>query len=167
MLCFEGAGVMAVSQADIIESAVVKADDYSAKGLPVPEDKRLERLFDYTKFHMSIYLSATGGLVAIVGVAADQRAFLGRLIGWPLGLVLALIAMLIAGIAGGVVASSATLCTTFEDLWDKPQGPFSWRWFPGRVWAAVEHFSFWLSIVFVAAAVLSAPAVSTWLTSPH
>jgi len=36
-----------------------------SKGKPV-EDKRLERLYDYTKFHIGIYLSAAAGVAALL-----------------------------------------------------------------------------------------------------
>jgi hypothetical protein len=159
--------VVTAPQVNSVERRNVTSANAGDPSGAASDDKRLERLFDYTKFHMSIYLSATGGLMTIVSLAADKTSFVGRLIGWPLGLLLALVSMLIAGVAGGVVASSATLSRTFEELWDSPQGPFSWRWFPGRVWATIEHFSFWLSIALASASVLSAPAVIEWLWSSH
>jgi len=39
------------------------------------DDKRLDRLFKYTKFHIGIYLSAGGGLVALLG-SADKIDFI-------------------------------------------------------------------------------------------
>ena len=42
-------------------------------GEVVMEDKRLDRLFEYTKFHIGIYLSAASGLVALIGLSAKPE----------------------------------------------------------------------------------------------
>ncbi|TKB58828.1 MAG: hypothetical protein E8D49_10545 [Nitrospira sp.] len=82
------------------------------------EDKRLERLYDYTKFHIGIYLSVAAGLLALVGLAAksEEGQFLAKLIGSPLALVGSALAMFAAGVAGAVVASSSTECETYGQL---------------------------------------------------
>ena len=36
------------------------------------EDKRLDRLLDYTKFHIGVYLSAVGGMVSIAALAGNK-----------------------------------------------------------------------------------------------
>lgn len=36
------------------------------------EDKRLERLYDYTKWHLGIYLSVAGALTAATGFLAES-----------------------------------------------------------------------------------------------
>jgi hypothetical protein len=49
------------------------------------EDKQLERLYDYTKFHIGIYLSSGGGLAALISAAAQHDkapAFIACLIGF-------------------------------------------------------------------------------------
>jgi hypothetical protein len=38
----------------------------STKREPIGDDKRLDRLFEYTKFHIGIYLSAGAGLLALL-----------------------------------------------------------------------------------------------------
>jgi hypothetical protein len=98
------------------------------------EDKRLERLFDYTKFHIGIYLSAGSGLVALLGLSSKGNAgglalaqLLAQLVGSPRALTISLLFMVIAGMAGGVIASSCTECVSYEDLWERRQGPFGSR----------------------------------------
>lgn len=129
------------------------------------EDKRLDRLLDYTKFHIGIYLSAGGGLVALIGSAskASEQDFLRRLIGCPFALGLALAFMIFAGFAGGIIASCCTQIRTFEDLWEKRQGPHNFKWFKGSTWALIEHGSFWISLMFFGYAVLSASDVRKWV----
>lgn len=128
-------------------------------------DKRLDRLLDYTKFHVGIYLSIGGGLVALIGAAskAEDETFLKEFVGSPKVLALALLFMALAGLAGGIVASCCTQYQTFEELWTKPQGPSRRKWLTGESWAFVEHAAFWLALLLLAYAVLSAPSVLKWL----
>ena len=116
------------------------------------EDGRLNRLLDYTKFHIGVYLSAGAGLLALMNVAlkvgtitGDGAALIKLLVGNRYTLFVSLILMLLAGFAGGVVASACTKVTEFEKLWNAPVGP--WPHFHGEKWANIEHTSFWISIV--------------------
>jgi hypothetical protein len=128
------------------------------------DDKRLDRLLDYTKFHIGIYLSIGGGLVALLGSSANIQ-FLDRLIGSPIALALALIFIVVAGVAGGIIASCTTQYRSFDDFWFKCQGPHTSRLLTGKTWVLIEHGSFWISLFLVAYSILSAPAVWTWLGS--
>jgi hypothetical protein len=126
-------------------------------------DKRLDRLFDYTKFHMSLCLSASGALVTVIA-SADKSDVIKNLIGQPKALAAALVSMLTAAMAGGVIASSSSSCLRFEDFWNIAHGPFALRCFKGRTWAAIEHVAFWLSVALIVVAVLSKPSVLHWLS---
>jgi hypothetical protein len=126
------------------------------------DDNRLDRLFEYTKFHIGIYLSAAGGLVALLG-ASEKSTFLQSLIGSPKALILAFLFMLLAGVAGGVIASSSTQCRSFEEIWHKPQGPHTLKWITGQTWALVEHTSFWISVGLLTYSVFRSTAVCKWL----
>lgn len=130
------------------------------------EDKRLERLYDYTKWHLGIYLSVAGALTAAVGYLAElpKAKTLAPYIGKPAFLVLAVVLMFAAGACGGIVASSSTECNTYDELWNQPHGPFGWRVLKGRQWAALEHMFFWLSVAFAVSAVLLSPPIGAWLT---
>jgi hypothetical protein len=129
------------------------------------EDKRLERLYDYTKWHIGIYLGSASALTAAVGYLADRDKApnLDPLIGSPLLLVASVVLMLLAGACGGVVASSSTECVSYDELWSRNQGPFGTKLLPGKTWAMFEHAFFWLSVAAVAVSVLAAPAVRTWI----
>ena len=132
----------------------------------VREDKRLDRLFEYTKFHIGIYLSAGGGLIVLLG-SGDKSDFIQDLIGSPKALAVALALMALAGLAGGVIASATTQCRHFEDLWLEPQGPLKrFTRITGRWWARIEHGAFWASAALIAYAVLCSPSVRLWLTAP-
>jgi hypothetical protein len=132
---------------------------------PLPDpDKRLDRLFEYTKFHISLCLSAAGALVTLIA-SAERNAFIQNIIGSPRMLAAALATMIVAAVAGGVIASSTVACRTFDDFWNEPQGPLVFRWLRGRTWAAIEHGAFWVSILLIIAAVLSKATVLRWLTT--
>lgn len=126
-------------------------------------DKRLDRLFDYAKFHISLCLSASGALVTVIA-SADKSEVIKDIIGQPKALAAALASMLIAAMAGGVIASSSVACLSFEDFWNFAHGPFAFRVFKGHTWAAIEHTAFWLSVALIVVAVLSKPAVLHWLS---
>ena len=119
------------------------------------EDKQLARLYDYTKFHIGIYLSFAAGISALLGT---EKAgwFVSKLVAANTGPLYASLAfMVLAGMCGGVVASSTIECRTFADFWAKPQGPQSIRFLrcQGKFWAMLEHLFFWLSLLLLAYAV--------------
>jgi hypothetical protein len=133
---------------------------------PTLEDKRLERLYDYTKFHIGVYLSAATGLTGLIGSIADKKAgqFLFDLVGAPPFLGLALVFMVLAGACGGVVATSITESRSFDAFWTKPQGP-SWRRDGplGKRWVEAEHLFFWASLASMLLAVLLKRRTLEWL----
>jgi hypothetical protein len=124
------------------------------------------QLYDYTKFHIGIYLSAATGLATLIGSLANEKGgdFLIALIGSPTFLGLALLFMVLAGACGGVVATSLTESTTFEAFWKSPQGPSWWRSGPaGGHWVAAEHFFFWISLGCLLVAILWNARTIGWL----
>jgi hypothetical protein len=128
-------------------------------------DERLERIYDYTKWHLGIYLSVAGTLTAALGFLAkpEEADTLRQFLGSPKLLLTAIVLMFLAGICGGVVASSCTGCKTYEELWEDKHGPYGIRIMPGRYWAALEHTFFWASAGLAAYAVLSSTPVVGWL----
>lgn len=129
------------------------------------EDKRLERLYDYTKFHIGIYLSTAGALTAATSYLSESNktSELAKYVGSPKVLVAAVALMFLAGVAGAIVASSSTECETYEELWFCKHGPYGLRLFPGRIWAAAEHTFFWLSATCIIYAVASAEPFLNWI----
>ena len=79
-----------------------QSDDTAPK-----DDDRLERLFNYTKFHIGIYLSIGGGIAAVFG-SSEHFTKLQDIIGSPTARFVGLVCMAIAGFAGGIIASSTT-----------------------------------------------------------
>ena len=119
---------------------------------PPLEDKRLERLYDYTKFHIGIYLSTAAGIAALLG-SEKTGWFVAQLVTQNKEMLYtALVFMILAGMCGGIVASSTIEHKNFEDFWEKPQGPTSIPCLrlTGRIWAAWEHAFFWASLLVLA-----------------
>lgn len=123
----------------------------------MPDDKQLERLYDYTKFHIGIYLGFAGGIVGLISTAAEGPSkieFITGLVGCPSFLWLSLLAMFIAGVAGAIVATSTIECKTYADFTDNAQGAFGCKCLNGKQWVSNEHGAFWISLFFLAGSIL-------------
>jgi hypothetical protein len=138
------------------------------------DDKRLERLYDYTKFHIGIYLSAAAALASLLSAAAPKDAstpslpaFFLDLVGSPQLLFASLLLMILAGAAGGIVATSITESRTFDDFWTKKQGPFGIYFLTGRKWVSAEHGCFWLSLLCILLCVLTKAKTLHWMLGLH
>src|SRR5262245_55574993 len=90
----------------------------------VSDDKRLEGLYDYTKFHIGIYLSAAAGLTTLIATASKQSegAFIRSLMGWHWALTFSLALMILAGVAGAIVATGAIESVTYAQFLTRWQG---------------------------------------------
>jgi hypothetical protein len=117
------------------------------------EDQRLERLYDYTKFHIGIYILAATTMITIAGTE-DTSRFLNDLIKHPSALLAATATMLLAGAAGGVIISTCAIAANLEEVWERRIGPWGLRVMRGSSWAKLEHLAFWSSVGLFAAAVL-------------
>jgi hypothetical protein len=133
------------------------------------DDKRLERLYDYTKWHLGIYLSVASALTAATGLLAEKSKTenMAIYVEKPILLLLAVAFMFSAGACGGIVASSCTECITYDELWNQKHGPFGLRIVKGRHWAALEHLFFWLSVACAVFAVLLSSPIRSWLRSSY
>lgn len=121
------------------------------------DDKQLERLYDYTKFHIGIYLGFAGGIVGLISTAAEGPAkieFITSLVGCPSFLWLSLLTMFIAGVAGAIVATSTIECKTYAEFTNEAQGAFGWEYLNGKQWVSIEHGAFWISLLFFASSIL-------------
>jgi hypothetical protein len=110
-------------------------------------EKGLELLFDYTKFHIGVYLTLAAAYITLA--TSQIGSILPKLnpkFVWP-----AVIFIIIAGFAGGVIASSVTQTksVTVESFLKEQTGPWSTSWFTGKWWTYIEHTSFWMGIACV------------------
>lgn len=118
-------------------------------------DIRLARLYDYTKFHIGIYLSAAAGVATLLG-SRDAGWVIATLVGNQYLLYLAFASLMLAGMCGGIVATGITESLTYKDFWTGDHHPAT---FPkieakGKKWVAREHGFFWASLLLLAASIL-------------
>lgn len=110
-------------------------------------DKRLELLFDYTKFHIGVYLTLTAAYITLAtSKVGDKLPNLNQKFVWP-----AVVLIIIAGFAGGVITSSLTQTpsATVEDFLEEKTGPWNIKRIPGKIFIYIEHTSFWLGIISI------------------
>jgi hypothetical protein len=110
--------------------------------------KKLELLYDYTKFHIGLYLILASAYITLATSKIGRKDILPIL--QPALVWIAVGFFMVAGIAGGVVASgvSQSRSNSAEDFLREKIGPWSTTLFPGRVWVYVEHTAFWLGLIF-------------------
>lgn len=114
----------------------------------VSKQKSLELLYDYTKFHIGVYLSAAGAYLTAAFATVNNVPVL------PLNLYFlgpAVLFTMVAGFAGGVIVSSLTQWHSggSNDFLATEIGPWDWMSFrfKARYWTYVEHTAFWLGLV--------------------
>jgi hypothetical protein len=116
--------------------------------------KSLELLYDYTKFHLGVYLTVTALYIAVV--KAKISSVEGILPANQFLVFIAVVAFLLAGLAGGVIASSITqrIGGSSLEFLDTQIGPWHAEriHMSGRQWTQTEHTAFWIGLI---AAVLS------------
>jgi hypothetical protein len=112
--------------------------------------KKLELLYDYTKFHIGLYLLLTSGYITLATSKIGKKDALPML--QPALVWIAVVLFMVAGIAGGVIASSITQSTSnsADDFLKQKIGPWSTALFPARIWVYIEHTAFWLGLIFAA-----------------
>lgn len=103
--------------------------------------EQLKLLFDYTKFHIGLYVTLASALIALVNTEFGKALKLRPALIWAAVLFIAL-----AGLAGGVIASSLPWFESIHSFKDTLIGPFRLRMMSGEFWTYLEHTSFWLGI---------------------
>lgn len=137
---------------EVFENALVGlSDDDSAKLRATAAlsdgQKSLDRLFDYTKFHIGLYLTLTASYVAAASIKNAQSKPLFSIV--PAWFWVAVVCFMLAGLSGGVIASSITQTTarSTESFLSERIGPWATEWKEARIWTWVEHTTFWIGLV--------------------
>ncbi|HEX6273987.1 MAG TPA: hypothetical protein VFZ53_13155 [Polyangiaceae bacterium] len=107
------------------------------------ELEKLKLLFDYTKFHIGVYITLGTALAGLVGASTKIEALIVVNKSW---LIAATALMALAGFAGGVLVSSMCEASGLAAFWAMSLGPFSLELMPARYWTYLEHTAFWLSL---------------------
>jgi hypothetical protein len=108
--------------------------------------KGLELLFDYTKFHIGVYLTLTASFVALATAEINNQPVVKFC---PCLLWLAVFCILVAGMAAGIIASSLTQTEkrNVKDFLAEPTGPCDSQWWSAKIWTRIEHIAFWVGLV--------------------
>jgi hypothetical protein len=102
---------------------------------------QVKTLYDYTKFHIGLYLTL-GTVLAAALSAKESPVHL-----WHPAIWAAVGFIALAGMAGGIVASTLPGCRSLREFHEKPIGPWELKLFTGKTWTRIEHTSFWLGII--------------------
>ena len=112
------------------------------------KQKSIELLYDYTKFHIGVYLTLTGSYLT-AAAARFHGAPVLQLNLWFIAP--AVFFTVVAGMAGGVIVSSLTQTVgeSSTSFLDSKIGPWGWKrlHFKARNWTYLEHTSFWMGLV--------------------
>ena len=105
-------------------------------------DDRLKQLYDYTKFHIGVYLTLATGILALLKFAhlevIDVRD-------WLMATLLCLVA---AGAGGGAVASNISTFNDYDKFLKDPLPVFGLPTFRAKTWITIEHAAFWAGMSF-------------------
>ena len=109
--------------------------------------KKLELLYDHTKFHIGLSLILTSAYITLAASKIGRKDVLPVL--QPALALIAVALFMVAGIAAGVVASSAiqSRSNSADDFLKEKIGPWNTALFPARLWVHVEHSAFWLAVI--------------------
>jgi hypothetical protein len=108
------------------------------------EYEMVKTLFDYTKFHIGIYVSL--GTILATLLNANFKILPHRK--YPLGISIIFIA--VAGFAGGVIASTLPECRSLDQFFKMNIAPLDIEelMISGRCWTRIEHTTFWIGTIF-------------------
>jgi hypothetical protein len=115
--------------------------------------KSLELLYDYTKFHIGVYLtlSASYITVATVKIPALKGSAEHLLAVNPCWMALAVVCFLLAGLAAGIIVSSITQYAEggSAEFLETEIGPWDAKriHLRARYWTYIEHTSFWVGLL--------------------
>lgn len=105
-------------------------------------DDQLKMLFDYTKFHIGVYISIGTGIVG--ALAFDQANDIGFALGCArTGFQFALFFQVLAGLGGGIICTCLMDYTSYATF-NKSN---IFLGFSAKSWERFEHGMFWVSIL--------------------
>ena len=109
--------------------------------------KKLELLYDHTKFHIGLCLILTSAYITLATSKIGRKDVLPVLqpaLAW-----IAVVLFIVAGIAAGVIASSVIQSKSngADDFLREKIGPWKTALLSARVWVHVEHTAFWIAVI--------------------
>ena len=109
--------------------------------------KKLELLYDHTKFHIGLCLILTSAYITLATSKIGRKDVLPVLqpaLAW-----IAVVLFIVAGIAAGVIASSVIQSKSngADDFLKAKIGPWDTALLPAKQWVHIEHSAFWLAVI--------------------
>jgi hypothetical protein len=109
--------------------------------------KKLELLYDHTKFHIGLCLILTSAYITLAASKIGRKDALPVLhpaLAW-----IAVALFMAAGIAAGVIASSVIQSRSngADDFLKAKIGPWDTALLPAKLWVHIEHTAFWLAVI--------------------
>lgn len=101
-------------------------------------------MFDYTKFHIGVYISLASAVVAVLGLKKTYQFEVEASL-----MIIGVINIMIAGLAGGTIVSRLTQVLSYDEFWTMKTGPGRAAWLTGEEWTYLEHASFWIGLVCI------------------
>ena len=108
------------------------------------EYEKVKILFDYTKFHIGVYISL--GIILVAALNSSSNYLPHR----RFSVVIAIIFTAAAGLAGGTIATTLPECSSLDQFFEMKFAPLEMNSLSlsGRWWTRVEHTMFWIGIMF-------------------
>jgi hypothetical protein len=104
-------------------------------------EPQLQSLMAYTIFHIGVYVSLFTALIGVRLFTNLDYAIVK----------FAVASFLIAGLCGGIIAGHIPHYKDADTFFADKIGPFGSNMFRFKVWAFIEHTSFWIGISLIAA----------------
>jgi hypothetical protein len=133
---------------DLFSILFGSAEEISEFNFNIEKDKfeyeKVKTLFDYTKFHIGVYISLGTILAAALNSSSSylpHRRF---------SVAIAIIFTAAAGLAGGTIATTLPECSSLDQFFEMKFAPLEMNSLSlsGRWWTRVEHTMFWIGIMF-------------------
>jgi uncharacterized membrane protein len=106
--------------------------------------EQLKLLMDYTIFHIGLYLTVMGVVLAYVKTSYFKFERSEKI--WVVAVTVCLAA---AGLSGGVIAGNIPYSPDFQTFSQKWIGPYTYQTMPFEWWAGIEHTAFWVAVVLI------------------
>lgn len=110
-------------------------------------DDQLKCLFEYTKFHIGIYLTFLTALIGLITL--EETTISLPFPDWYL--VAMLVPTSLAGVCGGLIASAVPYFEKFDTFMDSKVGPWRWKMLKAKTCTHLEHTFFWVALAMALA----------------
>ncbi|MBK7856663.1 MAG: hypothetical protein IPJ79_18775 [Bacteroidetes bacterium] len=125
---------------------------------------QIDKIYDYTKFHIGIYATLIAGMIALQTLYSEKANI-------SAGVFVTVISFFfISAVSGAIIASSILDMYrnykfwdvgTSENFWSTKIGPHTYKWLLPKHWAMIEHISFWIGITFAVVSTICKELLST------